>query len=156
MLAAKVPLAPSLAVLPLRAAHIVTARRAPLCVSRYFSSRQAPAASILGLHEAWRTATHIRPAPRRRLHTSGGQRYKDQQRTKDEQGQHKDQTKDEDLGFSARLKKMMKEYGWTALGVYLGLSVLDFPFCFALVRAVGTDRIGGLLFFIATMFATIP
>jgi len=36
---------------------------------------------------------------------------------------------------------LSREYGWTAVGVYLGLSVLDFPFCFLLVRTVGTDRI---------------
>lgn len=43
--------------------------------------------------------------------------------------------------LSARLRKLSREYGWAALGVYLGLSVLDFPFCFLLVRMVGTDRI---------------
>ncbi|KAI8303738.1 hypothetical protein K4K61_006751 [Colletotrichum sp. SAR11_59] len=42
------------------------------------------------------------------------------------------------------LKKLSKEYGWSAVGVYLALSVLDFPFCFLLVRVVGTDRIGQL------------
>lgn len=46
-------------------------------------------------------------------------------------------------GLSARLKKLSREYGWAAVGVYLGLSVLDFPFCFLLVRVVGTERIGG-------------
>lgn len=45
-------------------------------------------------------------------------------------------------GLSARLKKLSREYGWAAVGVYLSLSVLDFPFCFLLVRVVGTDRIG--------------
>lgn len=44
--------------------------------------------------------------------------------------------------LSQRLKQLSKEYGWTALGVYLGLSVLDFPFCFLAVRFIGTDRIG--------------
>ncbi|UQC85276.1 peptide alpha-N-acetyltransferase Nat2 [Colletotrichum lupini] len=43
-----------------------------------------------------------------------------------------------------RLKKLSREYGWSAVGVYLALSVLDFPFCFLLVRIVGTDRIGQL------------
>lgn len=43
--------------------------------------------------------------------------------------------------LSARLRKLSREYGWAAVGVYLGLSVLDFPFCFLLVRMVGTDRI---------------
>lgn len=47
----------------------------------------------------------------------------------------------EALSLSARLRKLSREYGWAALGVYLGLSVLDFPFCFLLVRMVGTDRI---------------
>jgi N-terminal acetyltransferase 2 len=37
---------------------------------------------------------------------------------------------------------MSKEYGWTALAVYLGLSALDFPFCFIAVRMIGTETIG--------------
>lgn len=44
--------------------------------------------------------------------------------------------------MSQRLKKLSQEYGWTALGVYLGLSALDFPFCFLAVRMLGTERIG--------------
>ncbi|KAM0287511.1 hypothetical protein ACHAQH_000465 [Verticillium albo-atrum] len=48
------------------------------------------------------------------------------------------------LSLSQRLKKLSKEYGWSAVGVYFALSVLDFPFCFLLVRVVGTDRIGQL------------
>ncbi|KAF2085968.1 hypothetical protein K490DRAFT_18733, partial [Saccharata proteae CBS 121410] len=44
--------------------------------------------------------------------------------------------------LSQRLRKLSREYGWVALGVYLGLSVLDFPFCFLAVRMLGTDRIG--------------
>jgi hypothetical protein len=39
------------------------------------------------------------------------------------------------------LKKLSREYGWSAVGIYLALSVLDFPFCFLLVRTIGTDRI---------------
>lgn len=49
---------------------------------------------------------------------------------------------EESLSLSARLKKLSKEYGWTSVGVYFALSVLDFPFCFLLVRTVGTERIG--------------
>lgn len=48
----------------------------------------------------------------------------------------------ESLSLSARLRKLSREYGWAAVGVYLGLTVLDFPLCFLLVRTVGTDRIG--------------
>lgn len=46
------------------------------------------------------------------------------------------------LSLSQRLKQLSKEYGWTALGVYLGLSLLDFPVCFLAVRLLGTERIG--------------
>lgn len=44
--------------------------------------------------------------------------------------------------LSERLKKLSREYGWAALGVYLALSALDFPFCFAAVRLLGVERIG--------------
>jgi hypothetical protein len=46
------------------------------------------------------------------------------------------------LSLSGRLRKLSREYGWSALGVYLLLSALDFPFCFLAVRTLGTDRIG--------------
>ncbi|KAM7195439.1 N-terminal acetyltransferase 2 [Naviculisporaceae sp. PSN 640] len=48
------------------------------------------------------------------------------------------------LTLSQRLKKLSREYGWTAVGVYLALSVLDFPFCFLLVRIVGTEKIAAV------------
>ncbi len=41
-----------------------------------------------------------------------------------------------------RFKVLSKKYGWAAVGVYFGLSVLDFPFCFLAVRLIGPDRIG--------------
>ncbi|OXV09878.1 hypothetical protein Egran_02359 [Elaphomyces granulatus] len=44
--------------------------------------------------------------------------------------------------LSQRLRKLFREYGWSALGVYLLLSALDFPFCFAAVRLLGVERIG--------------
>ncbi|KAJ9260652.1 hypothetical protein DTO195F2_4492 [Paecilomyces variotii] len=49
---------------------------------------------------------------------------------------------EEPHSLSQRLKKLTREYGWSALGVYLLLSALDFPFCFAAVRLLGVDRIG--------------
>lgn len=52
---------------------------------------------------------------------------------------------EESLSLSGRLRKLSREYGWSAVGVYLALSVLDFPFCFLLVKWAGTDRIGTLL-----------
>lgn len=48
----------------------------------------------------------------------------------------------EPASLSQRLRKLSREYGWAALGVYLALSALDFPFCFAAVRLFGVDRIG--------------
>jgi hypothetical protein len=40
------------------------------------------------------------------------------------------------------LRGLSKEYGYSALGVYLFLSALDFPFCFLAVRTIGTEVIG--------------
>ncbi|PQE19131.1 peptide alpha-N-acetyltransferase protein [Rutstroemia sp. NJR-2017a BBW] len=46
--------------------------------------------------------------------------------------------------LSGRMKKLIREYGWSVLGVYIFLSAADFPFCYLLVRYLGTDRIGEL------------
>ncbi|PNY23848.1 Uncharacterized protein TCAP_06220 [Tolypocladium capitatum] len=63
----------------------------------------------------------------------------------------------EKLSLGARLKKLSKEYGWSAVGVYLSLSVLDFPFCFLLVRVVGTDAIGKIEHFVvSTVSSMVP
>lgn len=48
----------------------------------------------------------------------------------------------ESMSLSGRLKKLTQEYGRSAVVVYLALSALDFPFCFLLVRVLGTERIG--------------
>ncbi|OKL58894.1 hypothetical protein UA08_05784 [Talaromyces atroroseus] len=52
------------------------------------------------------------------------------------------QTQTQPQSLSQRLKNLTREYGWSALGVYLTLSALDFPFCFAAVRLLGVERIG--------------
>lgn len=41
------------------------------------------------------------------------------------------------------------------MGVYLGLTVLDFPFCFLLVRSVGTDRIGEIEHFVVSNISKV-
>lgn len=46
------------------------------------------------------------------------------------------------LSLSQRMRKLSREYGWSALGVYLLLTALDFPFCFLAVRWIGTEKIG--------------
>ncbi|TRM69661.1 hypothetical protein BD626DRAFT_16105 [Schizophyllum amplum] len=43
--------------------------------------------------------------------------------------------------LSARLKHLIKAYGWYALGVYLLLSVADFSVAFAAVNVFGADRV---------------
>jgi N-terminal acetyltransferase 2 len=48
----------------------------------------------------------------------------------------------ENLSLGQRMRKLSREYGWSAVGVYLALSALDFPFCYLLVRYLGTDIIG--------------
>ncbi|TQS38253.1 hypothetical protein Golomagni_01246 [Golovinomyces magnicellulatus] len=50
--------------------------------------------------------------------------------------------KSEDLNFGARLRKLSREYGWAAFGVYLTLSALDFPLCYLMVRYLGPEKIG--------------
>ena len=47
-----------------------------------------------------------------------------------------------DQSLSARFRKLSKEYGYSAFGVYFLLSALDFPFCFAAVRYIGVERVG--------------
>ena len=44
--------------------------------------------------------------------------------------------------LSTRLRALSREYGRSALGVYLLLSLIDFPFCYLAVRMLGTERIG--------------
>ena len=46
------------------------------------------------------------------------------------------------LSLSQRLRKLSREYGWSAVGVYLLLSAFDLPLCFIAVRSIGTERIG--------------
>jgi len=42
------------------------------------------------------------------------------------------------------MRKLSREYGWSAVGIYFLLSALDFPFCFVAVGWLGTERIGRL------------
>lgn len=39
------------------------------------------------------------------------------------------------------MKQLMKQYGYSALGVYLALSCIDLPLCFIMVRSVGEEKI---------------
>lgn len=84
-----------------------------------------------------RFTSHLRwrPSPKRSFHS-----FKPR-RSQGPAAEGKDSTPEASLSISQRLKKLSREYGWSAVGVYLGFSVLDFPFCFLLVRTIGTDKI---------------
>jgi hypothetical protein len=60
---------------------------------------------------------------------------------------HLNSPKNENLSLGQRMRKLSREYGWAALGVYLALTALDFPFCYLFVRWLGTDKIGNALCF---------
>ncbi|AOA61956.1 N-terminal acetyltransferase [Komagataella phaffii CBS 7435] len=42
------------------------------------------------------------------------------------------------------IKKLFQEYGYSALGVYLGLTALDLPLCFLAVHSLGQEKVGEL------------
>ncbi|ANB11567.1 Nat2p [Sugiyamaella lignohabitans] len=39
------------------------------------------------------------------------------------------------------LKELTKKYGWAAVGVYFGLSAIDFPLCFLFVHSMGKEKV---------------
>ncbi|KAL5425207.1 hypothetical protein PMIN04_002705 [Paraphaeosphaeria minitans] len=47
----------------------------------------------------------------------------------------------EPQSFTARLKNLSREYGWTVIGVYFVLTVADLPLCFLAVKYIGAERI---------------
>jgi len=53
------------------------------------------------------------------------------------------------------MKSLSREYGYSALGVYLLLSALDFPFCFLLVKVVGTERIAWAEHIVVSYFKSL-
>lgn len=42
---------------------------------------------------------------------------------------------------SSGIQKLIKSYGYSALGVYLGLSMVDLPLCYLLVHLMGKEEI---------------
>ncbi|KAB5535145.1 peptide alpha-n-acetyltransferase [Coniochaeta sp. 2T2.1] len=79
-----------------------------------------------------------RSSPKRSFHSSKARRSAER---KGPAAEGKESIPEGPLTLRQRLKKLSREYGWSAVGVYLTLSVLDFPFCFLLVRTIGTDKI---------------
>jgi hypothetical protein len=81
------------------------------------------------------TPLRWKSTPKRSFHSSKARK------SQGPAGEGKESIPEGTLSISQRLKKLSREYGWSAVGVYLALSVLDFPFCFLLVRTIGTDKI---------------
>ncbi|CCG80620.1 putative Peptide alpha-N-acetyltransferase Nat2 [Taphrina deformans PYCC 5710] len=47
-----------------------------------------------------------------------------------------------DNSLTGKIKELSRKYGRAALGVYLGISLVDFGVAFAAVHSLGTERIG--------------
>ncbi|KAG9326982.1 hypothetical protein KVV02_001932 [Mortierella alpina] len=45
------------------------------------------------------------------------------------------------LGFMDKMKQMIKQYGYTGVAVYLGISMIDLAATFVIVKAAGMDKI---------------
>ncbi len=43
-----------------------------------------------------------------------------------------------------RLKRLMREYGYSGIGVYLGIGLIDLPLCYLLVHSAGEEKIRSL------------
>jgi hypothetical protein len=105
--------------------------------------RQQPSLVSSEAALATRFSSSMARTTRLRFHLNSMNPYKPRQRISPKSFYStKPETKSPSL--SQRLKSLSREYGWSALGVYLALTVLDFPFCFAAVRYVGVERIGHL------------
>ncbi|TLD29295.1 hypothetical protein PspLS_03497 [Pyricularia sp. CBS 133598] len=84
------------------------------------------------------TANIRSAAPRRTFHSSKSRRSN---KEKPEASPKEAEIPDESLSLSQRMRKLSRVYGRATIFVYFALSIADFPFCFLLVRFVGTDRI---------------
>ena len=97
------------------------------------AARVQPTRSLFTCSIRSRTAPKHNPFARTRIRGRGGRRF---------QSTTSSAPNEANLSLSQRMRKLSREYGWSAVGVYFLLSALDFPFCFVAVRTLGTDRIG--------------
>ena len=120
----------------------------PLSSTRLFSSSASPALrshppcapSLRPLPYPRRPLTQRLPDPRRPSHLRTARRRP--YSTATSQPPPNPPPPPQSLSLSQRLRKLSREYGWAAFGVYMALSALDFPFSFLAVRWLGTERIG--------------
>lgn len=95
-----------------------------------------------GLRSASRQTTRTTPNPRLRPFAQRPRRPFSSTSGRFRSSKEPPKSDAEPQTLGARLKKLTKEYGWVTVAVYLGLSALDFPFCFLLVRVAGPEKIG--------------
>ncbi|KIX92222.1 uncharacterized protein Z520_12103 [Fonsecaea multimorphosa CBS 102226] len=92
--------------------------------------------------QAFRTQGGRQQALRRRNNVTSGSGRRYNSSNTSSSSSSSSATTNQKPSIKERLKTMSREYGWTAVGVYLALSALDFPFCFLAVRLIGTETIG--------------
>ncbi|PYI10382.1 peptide alpha-N-acetyltransferase Nat2 [Aspergillus sclerotiicarbonarius CBS 121057] len=132
----------------------------PSNLSRWFSQasklvQNAPPASMTRINSPLhripfgfttkRTLTFQSGAPRSQLKFKSGQFQQAgmfRRFFKSSRANNSAQSEQQSGSLSQRLRTLSKEYGWSALWVYLILSAVDFPICFAVVRLAGVERIG--------------
>ncbi|KAK0615883.1 hypothetical protein B0T17DRAFT_359540 [Bombardia bombarda] len=108
----------------------------PSLQQRSWIMSQFWAQRLANVRSATKTARIRTPLSKRSFHSSKARRSDASANPK--------AAEPEPATLSAKLKKLSREYGWAAVGVYFSLSVLDFPFCFMLVRIVGTEKIAAI------------
>lgn len=124
-------------------------------VSPWTSSRPDVRREISAFFNGIGGAGHQCTAPARLLHsqrsfrtirqrpTSQSRRFSFSSRRCDSDNKREPETGSGHIpSISQRLKDLSRKYGWVAVGVYLALSVIDFPICFFMVRGLGVERIG--------------
>lgn len=129
-----------------RRTSTVSAKFPSLYTPRSYSSlplrRKSPFLDLFERHKDHRSVRHL--LLRRRKYSS--------------QSEPKDLDPSEPRkSYSQRFKDLSRKYGWAALGTYIGLTILDYPFFFLAVRAMGTERIGQYEHTVVEWFkATMP
>lgn len=127
----------------IRAAHLPSAQTSAMLARQPIrSSPVAPKAAQRSLSTAGSFGSRFQVRSRPGLRPVQLPKQRHNRRYNSGSSSNSSQAPKEGSSLSQRLRKLSREYGWAAVGVYFGLSALDFPFCFAAVRLLGVDRIG--------------
>jgi hypothetical protein len=122
-------------------------------LQQLFRSRPHPQQSFRQLHQTSRQQFRTRPTQSEPISRSIP--WRQQKRNFTFRRFASTSTETENLSLGQRMKKLSREYGWSAVGVYFALSAADFPFCYLLVRWVGVETIGHWEHEIVTWFKNL-